>query len=224
MIRSSTEAKGEIAERFIAPEDLIDQMVNNIPDEKLWLDNVFTSNSVFLNNKTSKIISTIPMPALMKMLEYKSDCDFRYRRGANITFHIKQCEAYCSLYVTDPNSSIWRISVTGDRCVVECGEEILNDDNFDEVYRHTIDLLGIDEDRINAKYIDIKQQTYSKILPIDDESRKRFIMWASDNFGIYSFGRFATWRPGLLMDDLVQDFRIIMRLIDGESKYNHIKQ
>jgi hypothetical protein len=33
--------------------------------------------------------------------------------------------------------------------------------------------------------------------------------WATDNYNIFSLGRFATWRPGLQMDDLVQDVRKI---------------
>jgi hypothetical protein len=31
------------------------------------------------------------------------------------------------------------------------------------------------------------------------------MFWASHNFNVYSLGRFATWRAGLLLDDLVND-------------------
>jgi hypothetical protein len=61
-----------------------------------------------------------------------------------------------------------------------------------------------------------------KILPIDEDIRRRFIMWASDNFGIYSLGRFATWRPGLQLDDLVNDVRVIQR-ISSTNSYDYRK-
>ena len=52
-------------------------------------------------------------------------------------------------------------------------------------------------------------QKYAKIQPIDETARKQFLAWATDNFNIFSLGRFATWRPGLLLDDLVQDVQRI---------------
>ncbi len=59
-----------------------------------------------------------------------------------------------------------------------------------------------------------------KILPIDEDVRKRFIMWASDKHQVYSLGRFATWRPGLLLDDVVNDVRVIQR-IHKQGNYEH---
>ncbi|NDG64822.1 MAG: hypothetical protein EBY29_15370, partial [Planctomycetes bacterium] len=60
-------------------------------------------------------------------------------------------------------------------------------------------------------------QPYSKILPIDEGERRKFIVWATDQHGIYSLGRFATWRPGLLMDDVVNDVRVIRKIIKNGS-------
>ena len=45
------------------------------------------------------------------------------------------------------------------------------------------------------------------------------MLWASEKFGIYSFGRFATWRPGLLLDDLIHDLTVIRRLAN-EGTYS----
>ena len=52
---------------------------------------------------------------------------------------------------------------------------------------------------------------------MDEKIRKSFIVRATKDFGIYSLGRFATWRPGLLLDDCVKDIRVITRLIDGST-------
>jgi diacylglycerol kinase family enzyme len=68
--------------------------------------------------------------------------------------------------------------------------------------------LGIETDAVYGVG-ELRRQTYNKIIPIDDESRKRFMLWATNNCHVYSLGRFATWRPGLLLDDLVKDVRLI---------------
>jgi hypothetical protein len=50
-------------------------------------------------------------------------------------------------------------------------------------------------------------------------------MWATEKFNIYSLGRFATWKPGLLLDDIVGDVNVIRRLIETPTnRYHHIKK
>jgi len=60
--------------------------------------------------------------------------------------------------------------------------------------------------------ITVSEQRYHKIEPIDEEDRRAFIFWSSSIANrAFSLGRFACWRPGLLLDDLVKD----VRKIDG---------
>jgi hypothetical protein len=61
----------------------------------------------------------------------------------------------------------------------------------------------------------VKQQQFAKINEVPKDVRQKFILWASER-GVYSLGRFATWRPGLLLDDIVNDVRVIRRLIKGD--------
>jgi hypothetical protein len=80
--------------------------------------------------------------------------------------------------------------------------------------------MGLHDSQIAS--VEIKQQTYAKALPIDEAERRRFIMWASEEKGVYSLGRFATWRPNLLLDDVVNDVRVIQRLIANRAEsYAH---
>jgi hypothetical protein len=64
------------------------------------------------------------------------------------------------------------------------------------------------------------KQPYAKIVSISDRARKKFMVWATDNHNVYSLGRFATWRPGLLMDDVVNDVRVIQSLVENGT-YSH---
>jgi hypothetical protein len=159
-------------------------------------------------------ISTIPMPSLMEQLGYESDAKFEYEHGTNIKAKITDCDAYISLLIPDPTIPFSRLSITGDELIVEGNGSVA----LDQTLAQATDILGISLDRLSN--INRFEQKYFKILPIDNDERKRFIAWATDNFNIYSLGRYATWRPTLLLDDLVQDIRLIEKWGLLSDKYD----
>jgi hypothetical protein len=225
-IRSSVTADAKISERYIAPEDFINRLAETVQGKFLFgVEFDFHRRC----RESDPVISTIPMPYLMKALEWEEKPpNFQYQRGINITAKIIGCDAYCSLYCPGYYFPGSRISITGDNLVVECypktGTEAQNiKDRMGSIALEALQKLGIHRDHI----LDIKcqDQLYAKILPIDDRIRHRFIMWASDEKKVYSLGRFATWRPTLLLDDIVNDVRQIQRLIGNpESVYKHKKK
>jgi hypothetical protein len=228
-LRSSISAKGEIEERYIAPPDLIEQMAKRVMCPLL------------LGTKASEehwggrlpVISTIPMPVLMEALGWNDELfsyrDFDYIPGFNVNFDLPECDVYATLYVPTRKLRFSRISITGSRVTIEYSfpglhpgdmEEMMEDDErINAEIEVAGRLLGLD---ITPPLWEAKRQAYHKILPIDDTLRKRFILWASEAHNIYSLGRFATWRPGLLLDDLVNDVRVIQRLRTSGS-YDHRK-
>jgi hypothetical protein len=181
--------------RYVAPADLIMRMAGQIPSDAILLDREFDFDSDW----TQPIISTIPMPRLMEILKYRGP-QFRHHSGRNIHAQIADCDAYVSLLIPDPANPITRISITGSEAIIESGE---SDWSNIGIITSASALLGIPEDKFSS--ITVHQQPYAKIQPIDDNIRKDFMYWATDHHGIFSLGRFATWRPGLLADDMVQD-------------------
>jgi hypothetical protein len=216
-LRSIITADATISERFIAPSDFIQRMVDCLHCEIMFDCSVTKGMFECWKLSNKYVISTMPMPILMDILGWEKKEEFYKVSGTNITFKVSGLDAYCSLYVPDPLFEGSRISVTGSEVVIEChgnhGDIV---ENSRSIIANSCRLLGIDDgDEISN--VQIKRQTYSKILPYNDEDRKKFIMWATENWNIYSLGRFATWRPGLLLDDLVEDIRIIHRMIKNKS-------
>lgn len=213
------------AERYIAPPDLITRMAEGVPIE---FGREFKINDPHI--ASAPVISTIPMPSLIEVLDYDMAPDFEYNMGATITALISDCDAYVSLLVPHPGVPASRISITGNQLIVEVPLHWSKQpDEFDEwfkeiraasnlIARNAANLLGIADAQVFA-VDDAKPQRYNKINPIKDEARKEFMFWATKNFSIYSLGRFATWRPGLLLDDLVNDIRLIDKWI-GRSNYD----
>lgn len=205
----------EIAERFIAPSDLIQRLASRLPD-------INFDQSAWRNMPVGvPIISTIPMPALMETLGYPAHKrpKFGFRSGINLKAQIADCDAYVSLAVPDPTFPFTRLSITGSELIAEftgCSEQE-KAVWFDEIGPIICDLLGIDFYQTTGW--EVKPQKYAKILPIDESARREFIHWATKEYNVYSLGRFATWRPGLLLDDLVHDIRLIEKWTTTNDSY-----
>lgn len=209
-----------VEDRYIAPDDLIAQMARR---PTIIYGKEF---SPYVPITEKPIISTLPMPTLMTILKYHNRVPFYNIDGLNIRATVKGCDSFISLLVPDPNLPMSRISITGNEMIIEvprfnfdgldlsgCLLQLISEQNV----HVACDLLGFEAHPIS----DIRwfRQKYAKVLPIDDDVRKEFIHWATDTHGIFSLGRFATWRPGLLLDDLVNDVRLIDRWIGKKDRY-----
>jgi len=215
-------------ERWIAPANLIELMATTIDiryGQILTEDNGVASFTNLPLNAEAPCIFTIPMPTAMEIFNYGNRPDFNYVIGANIRAKVFDCDAYATLYVPDPKLLFNRISISGDEMIIEYA--FPNGNVSDSFWSNVHDapkkfsfeqanlaskLLGVEA--VVPDSIIVREQRYAKIQPIDDHLRKQFLAWLTDQKNVFSLGRFATWRPGLLLDDLVQDVRLIERWIN----------
>jgi hypothetical protein len=220
-LRSSLSAESKLEERYIAPPDLIAQMAARV-SVPIQYGQRFDFKAA---GRTEPVISTIPMPILMDALDYpeRSSIDFSHVSGCNINAAVQGCDAYCTVYVPDPAFAFSRISLTGNRLTVEFPHYTSEhpDIILNVQLRKAAGLLGIDSEAITDAIV--TNQQYAKIQPIDDNTRKRFMLWATECHNIYSLGRFATWRPGVLLDDCVKDVRAIRHMISVGHNYERKK-
>lgn len=235
-LRSSVTATGELVDRFIAPDDLVKKMAERITAKIEYghslvapaLDDPFW--------RGSSIISTIPMPALMAILGYENRPEFGYVPGYNLNVKLTNVDAFATVYLPDFVREENRISLTGDRLTIEvalpahlgvdvskrAAELAGHRWSCEEMVFYAMKVLGLQSGRVEVDWdtLSVKPAQYAKILPVDESIRRHFIVWASQHYNIYSLGRFATWRPGLLLDDVVNDVRVIQKLIAGASNYD----
>jgi hypothetical protein len=205
--------KGMVSEeRYIAPPDLIERMAEGMPIE-FGREYAPTDPHV----RGVPVISTIPMPVLMTALDYEMSPDFEYQSGMVIEAMVSVCDAYVSLLVPAPTLPFSRISLTGNQLLVEV-PKVEKLAKYEEFARLAANILGLRDEHI-VRVSPPRYQSYNKILPIKEETRKEFMFWATKNYDIYSLGRYATWRPGLLLDDLVKDIRLIDGWV-GRSGYD----
>jgi len=216
--RSVLSADGQTVTRYVAPADLVQKIYDRTTcayhfhwDAEERIGQLIDSGR--------NIISTLPMNLLALILDYpfKDDLECKSVSGYSRTVELVNCDFYGTIYVADPDIPFYRVSFVGDRIIVEYAQRPdagLGEDNFE---KQLYDMLNLND--VHHLAVDpcppLVEQRYAKILPIDDRPRKEFIHWATSKFGIFSFGRFATWRPGLLMDDLAKDLSVIQDIANS---------
>lgn len=210
------------AERYIAPKDFVQRLASTA-DIRFGED--FQQWSHNLAREHGPIISTIPVPVMMDLFDWSDKPDFSSKEGWTIRVHLKpetECALNGTLYSARQRDEWYRASLTGDLLMIEGAGPAPELGQASEIMKNVCWFdMGINDDDIHTWEVHpAKYQKISDLRSVDRESVKRFIMWLSDEHQIYSLGRFATWRPKLLLDDLVNDVRVIARLIEGESQYN----
>lgn len=228
-IRSIVTAQGQIDRRWIAPKHLITYLGNCVTCPVLF-DKSFTKASLDeIGDKP--VISTMPMPLLAEILNYDGLPQFHVATGWTVTADLVATAIYATIYIPGDETMAYRASITGDKLIIEYAFPGMTKDQA-EARMHKIkdypnelkkeihlilSMFGLSSARLVTAVPKVKMQSYAKIMPIDDDDRKRFIIWATDNFNIYALGRFATWRPGLMVDDLINDLRVIQKVANGTT-------
>lgn len=212
--------------RFIAPDDFISRL-SATADIQFGKD--FQQWSAALLKDHPPVISTLPMPVMMDLFEWPDKPEFTSHRGWTLKATIDpslEPSLSCTVYNTHKSARFYRASITNGDVMFEGTGEAPRLTSSGEV----LELAKVWADEsfgyqmpdciIGATMHEARYQKIADLTGRERESAKRFMMHLSDKHRIYSLGRFATWRPKLLLDDIPNDVRIISRLIDGESLYN----
>ncbi len=199
-------------ERYVAPDDFYGQLLDQLRGR------VHFGQAADKEVVSKGCISTMPMPSLLKLLEVDAPIDthFKYSGIRVQRFYLSDADAFQTVYFPDRETDIYRASMTGSTLIVESIlEEGVRAPSIDPV----LDAFGL----TSAGTLDVSAQRYGKILPISDAVRKQLMFGLTYKFGIYSLGRFATWR-NILLDDVVKDLKVIQNIRNSESTYDWRRQ
>ena len=219
----------KVVERWIAPPNFREILFERIKGDVRY------GHSWTLDEQPFKIpvVSTIPMSVVYQMTALTPAGvapTFRANHYSTASADALNTDAYGSIYNPRPSfDEPWtRASVTGSRVSLEISmgwddEEptgAQRDGSIVLLARVMLDLMGVSID-YRKDPPRVQYSASDRILPIPDRVRKGFIMHLTDKYNIYSLGRFATWRPGMLLDDIVQDVNIVASMIEGKSAYRY---
>jgi hypothetical protein len=197
----------EPADRFIAPHDFYEQMVNTVWPRISWGREVPFGG---VCAGVSQIINTSPLHAVCNEMGMSID-NFTFSRApiSVAKFTVPRADVFQTVYFPDHATPVYRASLTGDMLAIEYvhwSSIGLSSEDVELVAR----AFGLG-DLVRADAT-LHHQRYGKIAPMDDGPRRALLHELSARFGIYSLGRFATWR-NVLLDDVVHDISVIKRLL-----------
>ena len=211
-------------QRWIAPDDFLEVLAKGLSIQvNTEVDKDKLMKMIDLGHP---IISTIPMGALMGMVPEwaKRVPVFPSTSIWSVRTHVEgppSVDVHQTVYYPGPET-YYRASITGNLLTVEFLYDPLSitaKDLTESLMWILAEDFGIDTtDPSQLSEPVVYFQELGKILPISEDIRREFILEMTDRYGIYSLGRFATWRQ-ILLDDVVKDIRMIDKWISGRDSY-----
>lgn len=181
-------------ERFIAPEDFHSQLLD-LCAGRVAYDQPLTKAT--FQHLPPRFISTIPLNTLCSILDIEPPP--LSRAPIHVTrFDVADCDAFQTLYHPGTETPIYRSTLTAGLLIVEAVAPPPQGD-LQRV------LFGFGLSAAQLQFRDAGEQRYGKITPLPDATRKALLHRITQEFGIFSLGRFATWR-NILLDDVYDDF------------------
>lgn len=197
----------EPVERWIAPDNFYQRLVEAVGSRVRWGCAVDWTPTA----ERAPLISTVPLPSVLKALALEHDqIEFVFAPITVRRYSVQDCDVFQTIYFPDRRTRLYRASITGDLMIAE---SIGNGEELEREQQDLEEAFGI-EGRL--AHIETSNQKYGKIAPIDPVARRALLLRLTTDHGIYSLGRFATWR-NVLLDDLVHDIAVIRRLIAGDT-------
>ena len=214
----------KLVDRWIAPANLRDILLERIRDRVQFgtPHKIIACKGIVLT--TVPMYSTFEHASSLKIKSWQGkEIEFCAAPYTTVTMKCNDMDAYGTVYNVMPNvSSPWtRLSITGSEIILEMSERwgvgCLDRDEVGKrakTLAKVILFLALEIDQIPDKP-HVYRSLGDRISPIDERTRKSFIMYLTDQHQVYSIGRFATWRPGMLLDDLIKDTAIVASMIEG---------
>ena len=151
-------------------------------------------------------ISTLPLPVMLSCCGLKCPDIFTSRPINVYTYKIGiESSVHQTIYFPESITNVYRATLEFNKLIVESVGRIHHSDLENVRIAFGISDISIEDVSINV-------QEYGKISCSDDNLRRALIHELSEKFNIYSFGRYATWRP-LRADQLSDDIDKINSLI-----------
>ena len=201
----------EPVQRWVAPESFYEQMVEAVGARINWgFDALMGADSIV--HEGSPFISTVPLPLLLKALCLTTATQFNRSPIIVLRYRLPPGTALNqTVYFPDSWSKIYRASITGSLLIVEAvGEDFKPEDALGEVLK----AFGMEGVSVDA--LDSVQQRFGKIVPLPAAERKALLGRLTAEHGVFSLGRFATWR-NVLLDDVVEDIAVLRRLMRASA-------
>lgn len=199
--------------RWVPPHDFHTRLCDALGNRVHWNSPVSFLEMTKHTGHDDFIISTIPLPVMAKgMLGFEHE--FHSAKIITTSAEVPNSGVYQTVYFPSDAYGLYRATLAGTQLTCEwTGDESAATGDVDLACRDVAEAFGYEPlfDAVSQSLGNFHTQTFGKLLPIDENLRKTLVSQLTQRCGIYSLGRFATWR-NILLDDVVHDAAVIKRL------------
>lgn len=196
-------------DRFIAPENFQDQLIDRV-GKRIYYNSPVTEASI--REFRTPTISTMPLSVLAQWFHRGGEPIRWQHEPIHVRrYRVPNADVFQTIYFPSLGTSLYRVSITGNLLIAEYAKEA-DGYNF-------LPAFGLSASMVEP--LDTTTQRFGKILPVNDAWRKAFIFSLSQQFRLYSLGRYGVWR-NLLLDDVIQDIGQIKKMINASPYTQHL--
>lgn len=212
--------------RYIAPDDFYSQLVNRHRSRIRFQTPINNIAPCPEKDRAINFISTIPLGLMASIAQ-----DFRLkdvlatkvdRAAIRVDrYRLPACDVYQTIYFPEPWLRISRASITGGVLIVESSVRTsgMYKSIDEEVCECVLPAFGLgDYEFAHEETVD---QKYGKIIDLPADIRHAALYELTRDYGVYSLGRFATWR-NILLDDVAHDIKVVDSLVNA-SEYGRFR-
>lgn len=194
--------------RWIAPEGFHD-MLKELCTGRIHYNSPINmgSNVRELLSDYKNIVSTMPIDILSGILGKMINIDANKMKIYVNKWIVFGADLQQTIYFPGKETSVYRATMTRDIFRIESLEP-LKEGEFDFI----CNCFGMQLCDLDTEILANHEQPIGKLVPMDERVRREFITYATDEWNIYSLGRFATWR-NLLLDDVLDDIYKIKKMM-----------
>jgi hypothetical protein len=195
------------ADRFIAPEDFYERLIENVGSRiRFGMDATAQPESIL----GSPVVSTIPLAFMAQVADIKHTLGLRRSPISVTRFRLPNTDLHQTIYFPSNKHNCYRASITGSLLICEHAG-VPASPYLEDIWQ----AFGLRSDAVDE--LPPVNQQYGKIAPEPDDGQRRKLLFdITEKLGVYSLGRFATWR-NVLLDDVVHDITVIKRMMRGNS-------
>lgn len=179
-------------------------------------------------SKEVPTILTIPLPAIIKEF-YGNEVerqDWSHKGIATWTADLKhKANIHQTIYFPESYQQTYRSSIVKDKIIAEL-PEVLHDSNGQPIIPANIrgqleHAFGV---RL-SKESEFSENPLGKLVNIEPEYRKHILARITKDHNCYMLGRFACWREGVMVPDVMKDIMRISRWIEAKdmTAYDRLK-
>lgn len=203
------------AERFIAPDDLHAILADICGRRVHWCQTIDRPMLQEMMERRERIISTIPLPRLLDLLMVEFEHSFSYAPIYVNRYRIPDCDVFQTVYFPDPDLELYRATLTGELLTLES----VGKEDPEGGLALAVSALGLGFSSAGSPQAELQthRQSFGKISPVPNGPRKALLHRLTQEFGVYSIGRFATWR-NILLDDVYNDIDVVRKMM-GMDQY-----